>query len=118
MPRSILVADDDAAMLRLYVRLFTDSGYSVTTVSSFAAAAGLIETKNYDLLVTDLMLSDGLGTELIKLFEEKRADAKSLLVTGSDSVEEILSRAGIDDYFTKPFKVAHFMAAVDRMLAA
>lgn len=117
MPKNILVADDDPAMLRLYTRLFTGSGHSITMASSFAEASGLISAKNYDLLVTDLMFPDGLGTELIKLFNQKRSGAKSLLVTGSDSVEEILKSAGIRDYFEKPFQVERFMAAVSQHLS-
>ncbi len=117
MPKSILVADDDPEMRRLYARLFTGSEYSITMASSFAEASGFIASNHYDLLVTDLMLTDGLGTELIKIFNKKRAGAKSLLVTGSSGVDGVLERAGIDDYFEKPFKVEHFMAAVEKRLA-
>jgi len=38
-----------------------------------------------DLLITGLMLQDGLGTELTRIFEENQKGAKSLLVTGSAS---------------------------------
>ncbi|OGS07095.1 MAG: hypothetical protein A2270_03780 [Elusimicrobia bacterium RIFOXYA12_FULL_51_18] len=118
MPGNILIADDDQAMLRLYARIFTGSGYSITMASSFTEASGLIEANHYDLLITDLMLTDGLGTELIRLLEKKRADAKSLLVTGSSPAEAKMSRSGIVKYFEKPFKVEQFMAAVAKTLSA
>ena len=115
MPRSILVADDDAAMLDVYARLFAGTDYLVSETSSFAEAARLINSRNYDLLITDLMLGDGLGTDLIKIFERKQAGAKCLLVTGS---VEILPPEQIPDaYFEKPFKVEVFMAAVAKALA-
>ncbi len=105
MPGSILVADDDEAMLDVYTRLFTGTDYLISKTSSFAEAARLINSKNYDLLITDL----------IKIFERKRAGAKSLLVSGSVA---ILAPEHIPDvYFEKPFKVEVFMAAVARALA-
>ncbi len=114
MPKSILVADDDEAMLDLYTRLFTGTNYLISKASGFAEAARLINSKSYDLLVTDLMLGDGLGTDLIKIFEGKRAGAKSLLVSGSVA---ILAPEHIPDvYFEKPFKEEIFMAAVAKAL--
>jgi DNA-binding NtrC family response regulator len=117
-PKSILIADDDPAMLRLYTRIFSDKDYSITMAASFAEARGCIEMSSYDLLITDLMLMDGLGTELVKLFEKKRAGAKSLLVTGSDPSEKELAVAGVYECLDKPFNVEHFLSAVDGALGA
>jgi DNA-binding response OmpR family regulator len=117
MSRSILVADDDAAMLTLYKRIFAAKDYVITQASSFSEAAGLIDSNNYDLLITDLMFPDGVGTELIKRFEKKKQGAKSLLVTGSASEldPKLVQEAGC--YFEKPFKIHVFMAAVEAALA-
>lgn len=110
MPRRILVADDDKAMLNIYTRIFADTNYSIAKASSFAEAAELIEKDSYDLLITDLLLGDGLGTDLIKLFESKAKGAKSLLVTGS--VEEADPKLLPEMYFEKPFNLELFMATV------
>ena len=112
MPGKILLADDDKHIINLYTRIFKGKDYSLTPAFSFAEAAALIEANHYDLLVTDLMFPDGLGTELIKLFEKKRAGAKSLLVTGEENPQEILRSAGISEHFTKPFDAHRFLAAV------
>ena len=113
MPVSILVADDDKAMLNLYTRIFSGTDYSIVTAESFTAAADLIRNNDYDLLVTDLMFPDGIGTELVKLFEKKRAGARSLVVTGSAPLDKNLLKSGAAAYFEKPFKVESFMAAVE-----
>jgi two-component system nitrogen regulation response regulator GlnG len=112
---SILVADDDKAMLNLYTRIFSNTDCTISLASSFAEAANLINLNNYDLLITDLMFPDGLGTELIKIFEKKRAGTKSLLVTGS--VAELAPDELPSVYFEKPFKLEVFMAAVTEALA-
>lgn len=118
MPVNILVADDDKAMLSLYSRIFSGKDYSIVMTESFLEAANLIKNNDYDLLVTDLMFPDGIGTELVKLFEKKRAGAKSLVVTGSVPLDYNLLKSGAAAYFEKPFKVESFMAAVSNAVGA
>jgi len=77
MPESILIADDDPAMRRLYTRIFSETNYSITIATSVAEARGFIETNHYDLLVTDLMFPDGLGTELVKLLKRSAHTLKA-----------------------------------------
>jgi len=72
MPKSILVADDDKAMLGIYTRIFSGTDYLVSKAASFAEAAALINARSFDLLITDLQFPDGVGTDLIRLFEEKK----------------------------------------------
>lgn len=116
MPGKILLADDDEDIINLYARIFKGTDYSLTPALSFTQAAALIEANHYDLLVTDLVFPDGRGTELIKLFGKKSAGAKSLLVTGETDAQEVLQRAGITDFFTKPFEVHRFMSAVTKAM--
>jgi len=115
MPGSILVADDDEAMLDVYARLFAGTDYLISKASSFAAAARLINSRKYDLLITDLMLGDGLGTDLIKLFEKKHAGARSLLVSGSVAILPPEQIPAV--YFEKPFRAEVFMEAVHKALS-
>lgn len=114
MSRKILVADDDESMLNIYSRIFANTSYTLAKAASFAEAERLINDNHYDLLITDLLLQDGVGTDLIKLFEEKKAGAKSLLVTGS--VHEVAPEALPEYYFEKPFNLQDFMSAVDKAL--
>ena len=114
MPKSILVSDDDTAMLNVYARLFAGTDYLISRTSSFTEAARLINSRNYDLLITDLMLGDGLGTDLIKLFEAKQAGA-CLLVSGSIGALALEQIPAI--YFEKPFKAEVFMAVVNKALS-
>ena len=114
MPKSILVADDDAAMLDVYARLFAGTDYLISKTSSFTEAARLINSHHYDLLITDLMLGDGLGTDLIKLFEAKQAGA-CLLVSGSIGILAPEQIPAV--YLEKPLKAEVFMAAVSKALS-
>jgi DNA-binding NtrC family response regulator len=117
MPENILVADDDVDMRKVYARIFSGTGYSFSIASSVAEASALMEANAYDLLVTDLELEDGLGTELIALFGKKKPAAKSLLVTGSTKDDGVLGRCGAFACFEKPFRIEAFLSAVRRALA-
>ncbi|MDD5209387.1 MAG: response regulator [Elusimicrobiales bacterium] len=116
MPVNILVADDDKAILRLYSRIFSGEGYALTKAETFAEASRLLLANDYDLLITDLMFPDGVGTELIKIFNGSKADARSLLVTGTPQAKEMLDHGGVD-YVAKPFKVEHFLERVNKILS-
>ena len=104
-------------MRKFYTRIFSGTGYSFSVAGSVAEASALLETNTYDLLVTDLDLQDGFGTELIELLGHKRPQAKSLLVTGSAKGDESLRSCGAFECFEKPFKIEAFLSAVRRALA-
>lgn len=116
MPVNILVADDDKAMLNLYSRIFSGTGYSISKVETFAEASELLRKNDYDLLITDLMFPDGVGTELIKIFKAEKTGAKSLLVTGAPQAGERLAKEGVFDFIEKPFRMEQLLAAVNKAL--
>lgn len=117
MPVNILVADDDKAMLNLYSRIFAGTAYTIATAETFAEASALLREKTFDLLITDFMFPDGLGTELIRIFNEGKENARSLLVTGTPYARETLAYEGVRGYIEKPFKVDQFIEAVNKALS-
>lgn len=116
MPPEILVVDDDPVMLRLYSRIFSGCDYTVVSAASLASAAALIRANHYDLLVTDLLLGDGLGTELTLLFAAKEPGAKSLLVSGSLAEADDLDLSAVSECLSKPLDIDRFMETVARIL--
>ena len=116
MPKQILVADDDPVLLGLYTRLLAGTGYAVSRAASFAEASALINSQNYDLLVTDLVFPDGVGIDLITLFKRKQGRA-CILVTGSASELDPDKIPVLAGYFEKPLDAAAFLAAVTGALA-
>lgn len=117
MPKKILVADDDKAMLNLYARLFSQTDFSVSSALTFAEASRLLREGDYDLLITDFMFPDGIGTDLIRLFNECRRAGKCLMVSGTPTAKERLDCGCEYVYLEKPFKVEELMTAVQKALA-
>lgn len=117
MPKQILIADDDPVLLGLYTRMLAGTGYVVSRAASFVEASALINSHDYDLLITDLVFPDGMGTDLIALFERKQGCAKCILVTGSAAEFDPDKIPVLAGYFEKPLDADAFMVAVTRVLA-
>ncbi len=116
MPKKILVADDDKAMLGLYSRVFSQTDYNISPALSFVEAARLLRENSYDLLITDFMFPDGVGTDLIRLFSESCKSGKSLMVSGTPCSKERLDCGCEYAYIEKPFKVEELLTAVKKAL--
>jgi DNA-binding response OmpR family regulator len=116
MPKKILVADDDKAMLSLYARVFSKTGYRISPALSFEEAARLLREDSYDLLITDFMFPDGVGTELIRIFSESCKNGRCLMVTGSPCAKDRPECGCEYAYMEKPFKVEELLSAVKQAL--
>lgn len=78
----ILLADDEPHVLRLFSRLLTREGYSVTAVDSGAAVIQVLENQTIDLLVLDLNMPQPDGFELLKSLRAKKPGLRILVISG------------------------------------
>jgi len=116
MQPKILVVDDDPVMLNIYSRVFSGQDFLITFAGSIAEAAALIRTNCYDLLITDLLLGDGLGTELTVLFTQKIPGAKSLIVSGSLGEADPQTLSTATGCLSKPLNIDIFMETISKVL--
>ena len=116
MQPKILIVDDDPVMLDIYSRVFSGQDLLITFAGSIAAAAALIKSNRYDLLVTDLLLGDGLGTELTVLFTQKMPGAKSLIVSGSLGEADPQALSTATECLSKPLNIDKFMETISKVL--
>ncbi|MDP2277964.1 MAG: response regulator [Nitrospirota bacterium] len=100
--KKILVADDDVLLRKLFNDLLTFYGYDVDCVSNGKEAIALIETGSYDVLITDYLMPEMNGIELIK---KARDIKKSLAIIGMSASEEERGfiAAGANFFIAKPF---------------
>ena len=100
-----LVVDDDPAILTALAELVEREGFTTTVASTVTDALALIRTKNPDVVLTDLVLPDGNGIDLLKDLD---AATQVVLITGHASVDTAVEalRMGASDYLTKPVDVA------------
>ena len=98
--KTVLVVDDDVDTTDLYSIILMGAGYKVIVAHSIQKAVELAYTHRVDVLLTDLYLGDGLGSELPHLMG-KRTPKSTVLITGRDPYPA-KQHQGFDDYLLKP----------------
>lgn len=118
LPRVLLV-DDDPDVLELLGDVIAEKFQcNVAQASSIADARKLIETSDIDLMVADVHLPDGDGTQLVTQLHKDRPAAGAVVITGQPSVESAIRaiRSGAVDLLPKPFKVDDLTERLERAL--
>ena len=121
----ILIVEDDADINQILARIMKSQGYE--TVSAFSGSeaelrlfAGAEEgsiSKEYDLILLDLMLPGVMGEELIREIREK-SDIPLIVISAKTALEDKVQvlNAGADDYLIKPFEKEEVIARVNGAL--
>jgi two-component system, OmpR family, KDP operon response regulator KdpE len=111
---SILVADDDPAILLLLRRSFVGLGSSVQEAQSVNRALDLIRGGAIDLVVLDLDLPEIGGLELIRQIREEDLwlPIIALTVRPGETIKVAALDLGADDIISKPFGVDELLARV------
>jgi DNA-binding NtrC family response regulator len=105
MPRALLV-DDEASSLSALAELIEHENFAATTATTLEQARARLEESPPAVVLTDLMLPDGSGLELVEA--AAGVGAQVVLITGHASVETAVDalRRGVTDYLTKPVDLA------------
>lgn len=107
LPTLLLVEDNSE--LRDVLHEHFAQNYKVIEAENGKAALGKIEDKNIDLVVSDIMMPEMDGLELVKVLREdiKTSHVPIALLTAKSSVEDQIAgtEAGADLYFPKPFNL-------------
>lgn len=98
--KTVLVVDDCPDTTDLYGIILMGKGYKVLSAQSLQKALEIAYTHKVDLLLTDLYLGDGMGSELRYLMG-KRVPKSSILVTGREEMPSAKFK-DFDDYLLKP----------------
>lgn len=117
VPRSaarILVVDDEPDLLTLYELTLLREGYSVDTAGCLADARAYMAQHRYELLITDMRLPDGMGSELLNELTAQQREERCVVITAYGSAENAVEalKAGAFDYLTKPVDLRQFRTVV------
>ena len=115
---SILVVDDDYSIREILSIFLKEHGYEVISAATVAEAIESIERNVYDLIITDLILGDMSGMDVLKTAKQVDPNVEVIVVTGHGTVESAVEamKLGASDYIRKPWNNDELNVRVKRAL--
>lgn len=104
---SILVVDDDEAILELLELFLAEKGYEVVARSNAPEGLEALGQRSFDLVLSDIHMAEMDGFEFLRIVRSRHPDIGIILMTGHTD-EYPMSKAlaaGADGYLTKPFSL-------------
>ncbi|MCG2769804.1 MAG: response regulator [Chloroflexota bacterium] len=115
----ILVVDDEKDVVAFCLKLLALKGYEAQGASSGRQALDLAKRQRFDLLLTDIMMPDVSGLDLLAEIKTTAPDIAAVVMTGYGTTDIAIKalRAGARDFVTKPFSIEELMAAIEHALS-
>jgi DNA-binding response OmpR family regulator len=116
----ILVVDDEIGICRNVEKILTKNNYEVVHAQSAKEALGKMAKQTFSLLLSDIVMPEMDGIELLKLAKEQWPLTKVMMMTAYASTDTAMKaiRLGAEDYVPKPFTPDGLRDKVDSILVA
>ena len=110
----ILIVEDDNFFRTLLTDLLKGEGYEVDSAANSRQALQLFKKNVYQLVVTDLVLPDKSGLDLLTRVKQHDPNVDVIIITGHANVETAITalKSGARDYLIKPFNYDEFKHTV------
>ncbi|MBL6971401.1 MAG: sigma-54-dependent Fis family transcriptional regulator, partial [Desulfobacterales bacterium] len=117
MPK-ILVIDDNPDILKLIVDILKSNDYEVTAAPGGEAGIRALESYDYDLVLTDLIMPDIDGIDVLDHLIAKSTKTMCIILTGHGSIKSSVEaiKKGAFDYITKPVSTIDILLSVEKAL--
>jgi DNA-binding NtrC family response regulator len=115
-PLSVLVVDDEELLARSCVQILTSEGYEVSSANRAKAALEAVRRHRPNVVLSDLMLPDMHGMDLLREILQVAPETLVVLITGFATVDSSVEaiRAGAFDYIPKPFTATQLRILIGR----
>lgn len=115
--KNILIIDDDKDLCSLLERELKKESFNIIVCHDGQTGLDAFKTQNYHLVILDIMLPVMNGYDVLTEIR-KLNNVPVLMLTAKDSEIDKVSglRLGADDYLTKPFLIAEFIARVQSLI--
>jgi len=117
----VLLADDEAGILKTLGRALREDGHEVVATSSSAEAERLLQERPFDAFVVDHRMPGKTGLELLRQLAATLGEAErpqTIMMTAHATIDSAIEamKLGAFDYLQKPFEVEELLVAVRRAL--
>jgi ATP-dependent Lon protease len=119
MPKKILVVDDEKIVCDMARIILENEGYEVDIFTDSVLALDAIRNQPYDLVVTDLMMENVSGMDILREVNQLYPDTKVIMLTAYATLDATIEaiRERIYDFFPKPVKIEELKRSVKKALA-
>ncbi len=116
---TVLVADDDRSIRTVLTQALGRSGYQVRTTGNAATLWRWVEEGEGDLVITDVVMPDENGLDLIPRIRRARPDLRVVVMSAQSTLITAVKAAqrGAFEYLPKPFDLQELLSVVGRALA-
>ncbi|MEX0713822.1 MAG: sigma 54-interacting transcriptional regulator, partial [Pirellulales bacterium] len=116
----VLIVDNDEPHAQAVAESLKRVGYQCTVATSGTQGAGLIERETFDVIITDLVMNDLDGLELLSRAKDDLPDAEVILVTGHGTIPSAVAamQQGAFNYLLKPLDINQLRAVTEKAAAA
>lgn len=114
----LLLVEDDLRVSELIKRGLEEQGYHITVAYDGLMGKKLVQSNNYDLVITDVILPHLNGIELCKEIRQLKPDLPVLMLTALSTTDDKVDGfdAGANDYLVKPFDFRELYVRVKALL--
>jgi DNA-binding response OmpR family regulator len=114
----LLLVDDDPFILEGIGEDLESNGYQVTRASSGESAVELLESNHFDLVITDLVMANTDGIQVLKKTKELNSDIQVIILTGFGDIDSAVEalRSQADDFLLKPCESQEMLFRVKNCL--
>jgi DNA-binding NtrC family response regulator len=115
---SVMVVDDEPGIRTALRANFLRHAWQVETASGVREAMRKLETRDFDLVVTDIRMPDGSGMEVMRAARQSSPSTAVILLTAYGSVPDAVNamRDGALDYLTKPISFDQLQATAAQVM--
>jgi two-component system response regulator HydG len=120
IPIRVLIVDNDEAHAQTVAESLARVGYDCTSATSGAAGAERIEAASFDIIITDLMMDEVDGLDILARAKDLLPDAEVILVTGHGSVPSAVTamQQGAFNYLLKPLDLGQLRTVTAKAAAS
>jgi len=114
----ILIVEDDKELSELFSTVLVKNGYKTTRAKDGVEALDALDKKYIDIIISDIMMPNMDGFELIQSIRDAQFNLPVLMITAKESFQDIKRGflLGIDDYMIKPINVNEMVLRVGALL--
>lgn len=115
---NILIVEDDKNLRKLITTYLRKNNYNTYEAINGEEALNVLDTNYIDLIISDIMMPEMDGYELIKSLREAKYETPILIITAKSELEDkkVGFQLGADDYMVKPIDIEEMLLRVQVLL--